>query len=131
VVAVNRPFVEPSVEAISAVDAANRIGSKGRKRRAISDAGWEEVWFENLEKYGIRATREIKETEETLAPAIEPETPEEFPKDAEQFTKLEMKFEEIITAIRKMADDPEKLVESHLGVFVDPAPPGRLLNSQG
>ncbi|MDR3332970.1 MAG: hypothetical protein LBT08_10125 [Synergistaceae bacterium] len=127
----NRPFVEPSVEAISAVDAANRIGSKGRKRRAISDAGWEEVWFENLEKYGIRATREIKETEETLAPAIEPETPEEFPKDAEQFTKLEMKFEEIITAIRKMADDPEKLVESHLGVFVDPAPPGRLLNSQG
>jgi hypothetical protein len=131
VVAVDRPFGELSVDAIDAINAANRIGSKGRKRKAISDTNWEEVWLENLAKYGIRATREVKETDEALSSAFESDSVEDFPQDAGEPAEFKMEFEEMITAIRKMADDPEKLVESHLGVFVDPAPPGRMLNSKG
>jgi hypothetical protein len=131
VVTVGRPFGELSVDAINAINAANRVESKGRKRKAISDANWEEVWLENLAKYGIKATEEVNETAEALASTLESEFVESFPGDADEPASFVMEFDDMITAIRKMADDPEKLVESHLGIFIDPAPPGRMLNSQG
>jgi len=37
----------------------------------------------------------------------------------------------MMSEIRKLTDEPERLMESHLGVFTDPAPPGRVLNSRG
>ena len=33
--------------------------------------------------------------------------------------------------IRRRADEPERLLESHLGIFTEPAPPGKMLDSQG
>ncbi|MDR1482719.1 MAG: hypothetical protein LBI74_08850 [Synergistaceae bacterium] len=127
----NKPFGELSVDAINAINSASRIESKGRKRKAISDANWEEVWLENLAKYGIKAANEVGETAEALAAPPDADSAEDFPGDDAEPTVFEMGFEEMLTAIRKMADDPESLVESHLGVFTDPAPPGRMLNSQG
>ena len=131
VVTVNRPFGELSVDAINALNSANRIESKGRKRKAIPDENWEEVWLENLAKYGIKAAKEVGETAEALASALDADSVEDFPENDGDLEGFEMEFDEMLTAIRKMADDPEKLVESHLGVFTDPAPPGRMLNSQG
>jgi hypothetical protein len=40
-------------------------------------------------------------------------------------------FDEMVAVIRGMILEPEKLLESHLGVFINPAPPGKVLNAEG
>jgi hypothetical protein len=126
-----RTFDEPTTQALNTAINAGRIESKNRKRRAQSDADWKEVWLENLEKFGIRRSGDLNKVDEAQTRRVDPEIANTPAGSVGKLSTTEMKLEEVVSLIRKMADNPEKLLESHLGVFVEPAPPGKLLNSQG
>ncbi|MDR3255031.1 MAG: hypothetical protein LBT31_05650 [Synergistaceae bacterium] len=119
------------IKGVNSQGYANRIESKNRKGKALSDNAWEEVWIENLEKNGLTDVEGLKRTDETHPAKTESSAADDFLSARPDIAVAEIKFEEIILGIRKMADDPEKLFESHLEVFVDPAPPGRVINSRG
>ena len=59
---------------------------------------------------------------------------EEMPDDRTSRGKSLPRADEIdgmMNEIRRLTDEPERLLESHLGIFTEPAPPGKLINSQG
>lgn len=117
--------------AISPVSAARRIENKGRKGKAVPDASWDDVLRESLENVGVNPPKGIKQVEEPTEPIAEMEPPNG--PDLENGLPVgdEPNFEDMIEEIKKMANEPEKLVESHLGVFIEPVQPGKWVNSQG
>jgi hypothetical protein len=123
-----KAFDVPAVKDIDTQNSAGRIVSKNMKDKSQFGASWEEVWLENLDKHGIE---DVKKAADPQPPAAPNEAADGVPLREEKTAIPEMEFQEILTMIRKMADNPEKLFESHLGIFVNPTPPGKLLNSQG
>jgi hypothetical protein len=118
---------------VNSLSSTRRIEKKGRKWGAVHDAAWEEALRENLENVGVVSSAPIRLIEEPETMETMREAPEEVELEAgaELEIKTEEEFAQVIKEIKKMADDPEKLVESHLGIFLDPVPPGKLLNSKG
>jgi hypothetical protein len=108
-----------------------RVEKKGRKWRAVQDPSWDEALRENLEKIGAVAPETIKKTQEFKGNAGE--TPGNFQSahDTELTINSAEDFEKVIDEIKKMADDPEKLVESHIKVFLEPVSNGKWVDSQG
>jgi hypothetical protein len=127
-----QPGGSPLDITITPISPVRPIGAKGRKREATPDMTWREVLLENLQD-GIHVPAiQMKEPDDPVAELGEEVAFEEPPPTRSGITiETKAEFDNIIAEIRKMADEPEKLVLSHLGVFIDPAPPGRLLNSQG
>ncbi|MDR3280669.1 MAG: hypothetical protein LBT23_09150 [Synergistaceae bacterium] len=127
----NRSFDKLPTQAVNTHGDTSRIESKNRKGKAQSDSAWREVWITNLEKYGIGEIEDIKNESEPQSAQIESSSPNDFPIEKRKHKATEEELGEILLAIREMADNPEKLFESHLGIFIDPTPPGKVINSRG
>jgi hypothetical protein len=110
-----------------------RVEKKGRKWRALEDPSWDETFRENLEKVGVKPPEAPKRVEEFNEETREQVHPEELPidRDAELTINSSEDFERVLGEIKKMADDPEKLVESHIKVFIEPVSNGKWIDSQG
>ena len=127
----NRTQVDDLIAAVNAVNELNRVWEKGRKRRVVNDVAWRHALSEYIENGEITITpsaKQIKTAEPYAAPR------EEMPrKRAEQDKPLPNadEIDKIMKTIRKFSDEPERLLESHLGIFTEPAPPGKMLDSQG
>ena len=126
--------VYPALSAVSPVAPARRIERKGKKKGTIL-GNWREIF---LEKLAGGEVAEVLPVENIPAErARNDESHEEPPlviqiRDGKRLTiETEEDFHNVLHMIQRLADDPEKLVESHLNLFIDPAPPGKMLNSQG
>lgn len=113
------------------VSPVRRIERKRKKVRE-GDGVWRDILSETLasepalRSNPVGSLRESSEEDATPQAGQEPEFMGEH-----DFDGSEREFESMIEEIRKMSENPEGLIESHLSVFTDPAPPGKLLNSQG
>jgi hypothetical protein len=118
---------------VNPLSSTRRVEKKGRKWGAVHDANWDEILRENLEKIGAKAPEPVQKIDEAPSAEIMPEAEDGQGQDsaAEIVINNEEDLEKIMKDIKKMADDPEKLVESHLGVFIEPVPNGKWVNSQG
>ncbi|MDR1514687.1 MAG: hypothetical protein LBS45_03250 [Synergistaceae bacterium] len=117
---------------INPVSPVRRVEKKGRKWRAIQDSSWEDTLRENLEKVGVTAPETLKKTEEFRGETQEsPEPSVQRDHETELSINSAEDFEKVIGEIKKMADDPEKLIESHIKVFIEPVSNGRWVDSQG
>ena len=120
------------VPPVGGISPVRRIERKRKKLRE-GDGVWRDVLSETLGSEHIVPPARVEdsrepsevETPEQVEPAL-PELP-----TRRDFDGSEHEFKRMIDEIRKMSDDPEGLMESHLSIFTDPAPPGKLLNSQG
>jgi hypothetical protein len=108
-----------------------RVEKKGRKWRALEDPSWDEALKEHLEKIGASAPEALKKNEDLKVKTSEAPAGYEREQGTELCINSEEDFDKIIDEIKKMADDPEKLVESHIKVFTEPVSNGKLLDSQG
>jgi hypothetical protein len=118
---------------VNPVSPIRRVEKKGRKWRELPDTSWEEMLRENLEKVGVNPPEPPLKVEEFQGGGLEGEKAEEVPLGREAVLTIdsEEEFERVLDDIKKMADDPEKLVESHLKVFIEPVFNGKWVNSQG
>jgi hypothetical protein len=126
--------VYPAPNLIAPIEPARRIERKGKKKSTIL-GNWREIFLEKLAEADMTEVVTVESVRGEEAQSSEPR--EESPlivrmRDGKRLTiETEEDFRNVLGMIRKFADDPEKLVESHLNLFTDPAPPGRMLNSQG
>ncbi|MDR0648695.1 MAG: hypothetical protein LBF92_05115 [Synergistaceae bacterium] len=122
----------PSDFSIIPVTPLRRVEKKGRKWRAVPDASWDEAFRENLEKVGVSAPEALRKTEEFRGGADDAAL-WDAPRDqgAELTIESAEDFEKVIGEIKRMADEPEKLIESHIKVFIEPVSNGRWVDSQG
>jgi hypothetical protein len=124
-----RPNVSQAAGAVSEV---NRVRQKGRKREVASDAAWSDALAESMGSAKAAESPALEERvcaveeviREEAAGPVSGETSSRGRGDAEALDSM-------MKEIRRMAEEPEKLLESHLGVFTEPAPPGKILNSRG
>ena len=121
---------------VNPLSSTRRVEKKGRKWGAVHDTNWDEILRENLEKIGANAPEQVKQVkivDEAPSAEIMPETEDDHGHDldADIVINNEEDLEKIMKDIKKMADEPEKLGESHLGVFIEPVPNGKWVNSQG
>jgi hypothetical protein len=118
---------------VNPLSSTRRVEKKGRKWGAVHDTNWDEILRENLEKIGANAPEPVKKVDEAPSAEVVSESGDDqgHSLDAEITINNEEDFENIIKDIKRMADDPEKLIESHLGVFLEPVPNGKWVNSQG
>ncbi|MDL2263338.1 hypothetical protein LJC31_01655 [Synergistaceae bacterium OttesenSCG-928-I11] len=126
--------VYPALNGIAPIAPARRIERKGKKKGTIL-GNWREIFLEKLAGVDIA---EVLPVEDVRAEqAKKDESYDEPPliiqvRDGKRLTiETEEDFQNVLHMIQRLADDPEKLVESHLNLFTDPAPPGKMLNSQG
>jgi hypothetical protein len=130
--AVDRHGDEASGIFINPVSPTRRVEKKGRKWRTVQDPSWDEALRENLENVGVTAPEMFKKTEEFRGETREsPEQVVRRDREAELSINSAEDFEKVIGEIKKMADEPEKLVESHIKVFIEPVSNGRWVDSQG
>ncbi|MDR1019200.1 MAG: hypothetical protein LBL73_00445 [Synergistaceae bacterium] len=123
----------PSDFFINPITPLRRVEKKGRKWRAVPDASWDETLRENLEKIGASAPEALKKTEEPKGEADDA-SPWNAPQNQgaeELMINSAEDFEKVIGEIKKMADEPEKLIESHIKVFIEPVSNGKWVDSQG
>ena len=119
------------IAAVNAVNELNKVWEKGRKRRMVNDVAWRHALSEYMEHGDIaitKNTRQVKAPDAYAAPREDP------PGDRGVSDKPLPEAKEIdgmMSEIRRLTDEPERLLESHLGIFTEPAPPGRMLDSQG
>ena len=128
----NRTQVDDLIAAVSAADELNKIWEKGRKRRVVNDVAWRHALSEYMENGEIanitQGTKSVAMAEPYIVPS------EDIPLDRADRDKPLLSTEAIdgmMDEIRKFIDEPERLLESHLGIFTEPAPPGKMLDSQG
>ena len=119
------------IAAVNAVNELNRVWEKGRKRRLVNDVAWRRALSEYIqqEEMAISSdTHRARAPEPSVMPGREGlrDLPE---RDEPLLEAGEVRV--MMREIRKLTEEPERLLESHLGVFTDPAPPGRMLNSSG
>ena len=129
--AYNRTQVDDLIAAVSAADELNKVWEKGRKRRAVNDVAWKNALSEFMENGEIAITpdtKQVKAAEPYAAPRED--LPRERMERKEPLPRPD-EIEGILKEIRKFTDEPERLLESHLGIFTEPAPPGKTLDSQG
>jgi hypothetical protein len=119
--------------AVSPISSTRRVEKKGRKWNDVQDLAWEETLRENLEKVGVKASEALKNVDEFQSGRVALDVPGDVPVVlGDRLTiNSEEEFETVIKDIRKLADNPEKLVESHLKVFIEPVANGKWVNSQG
>lgn len=122
---------ESSTRAVPPVSKSTRVETKRRKGRAVRDPRWEDALRENIA--GVDASSERRGEEEqnprekTEGQAETTRTP--LQNDEQRGRKED--FEALIEEIKKMADHPEKLLDSHSSIFTEPVPPGKWVDSQG
>lgn len=119
---------------VNPISPTRRVEKKGRKLGTLEDTSWEEVLRENLEKEGVSAPEALKLPPEDVQSAHVAEVVEVAEKrdySAKLTINSEEEFKQVLEEIKKMADEPEKLVESHLGVFIEPVLSGKWVNSSG
>jgi hypothetical protein len=119
---------------VNPLSPTRRVEKKGRKWKPVHDESWEEILRENLETMGAPEAEPAKKAGGIAEDGGASQAPAETPlpeRNAEFAINSEADFERVIMDIKKMADEPEKLVESHLGVFIEPVQPGKWINSQG
>jgi hypothetical protein len=119
---------------VNPVSPTRRVEKKGRKWSSPHDTSWEEVLREKLEKEGVSAPEAVKlpdDAQPVLVVDVQESPGEKHDHSAKLTINSEEEFLKVIDDIKKMADDPEKLVESHLGVFIEPVPAGKWVNSTG
>ena len=127
----NRTQVDDLVAAVNAVNELNKVWEKGRKRRAVNDVAWRHALSEYMENGDIAITpgaNKMKAAESFAAPGDD--MPGERVKRDKPLPRAD-EIDAIMKEIRKFIDEPERLLESHLGIFTEPAPPGKMLDSQG
>lgn len=107
-----------------------RRAKKKRRGEDALAAPWCEALAQVLDAPTVIPADEVGA--ERDASCERPDTPSDLPHAAEKL-KIDSAadFDRALGEIRKMADEPERLMESHLNVFLDPAPPGRLLSAKG
>ncbi len=126
--------VYPALNAISPVAPTWRIERKGKKKGTIL-GNWREIFLEKLAGVDIAEVLPVEDVHPEEA--RQDESHDEPPliiqiRDGKRLiVETEEDFQNVLLMIQKLADDPEKLVESHLNLFIAPAPPGKMLNSQG
>lgn len=124
----------PTLDAIAPLSPVRRIERKSKKKESII-GGWREIFLEKLAAAGLSSSITIEDAS-TVA-----DLPEDVRDDlpviisSQSGTKILIESEEdlqlVLRVIKRMSDDPEQLFESHLNLFIEPAPPGKVLNSQG
>lgn len=121
--------IPPEIQSESGVSAyrVKRIRRKDRVRPLGEDSEWEEVLKENLETVNVDAPAAVRNEP---APPVS-QTEREEPPPVRRSVGEQPEPEELMRQIRTLADDPEKLLESHLGIFTAPVSNGKLLNSKG
>ena len=127
----NRTQVDDLIAAVNAVNELNKVWEKGRKRRSVNDVAWRHALSEYIENGEIVITPDAKRVK-----AMEPDAPandDMLPSRAERDKPLPRadEIDGMMKEIRKFTEEPERLLESHLGIFTEPAPPGKMLDSQG
>jgi hypothetical protein len=129
----NRTQADDLIAAVNAVNAVNKVSKKGRKRASVNDVAWKEALSENMEREGLEPIATKREETSTVeAPAITRQ--DDFPGDKTYRDKMALDantIDDMMKEIRRLSDEPEKLLESHLSVFTEPAPPGKTLDSSG
>ena len=127
----NRTQVDDLIAAVNAVNELNKIWETGRKRRVVNDVAWRHALSEYMENGNIAITTGVKNME-VVEPYAVPG--DDMPGERMERDKPLPGADEIdgmMKEIRKFTDEPERLLESHLGIFTEPAPPGKMLDSQG
>lgn len=124
----------PALNAIAPVVPTHRVERKGKKKGIIL-GNWREIFLEKLAGADVA---EVLPVEDVRAEQVQKDEAYDDPpliiqiRDGKRLTiETEEDFQNVLHMIQRLADDPEKLVESHLNLFIDPAPPGKMLNSQG
>ena len=127
----NRTQVDDLVAAVNAVKELNKAWEKSKKHRAVDDVAWKHALSEYIDGEAMTITPHLKQMN-----AAEPhvarrrETAAERPAPKKPLPAAD-EIDGLMKEIRKFTDEPERLLESHLGIFTEPAPPGKMLNSQG
>ncbi|MDR1915872.1 MAG: hypothetical protein LBQ58_04770 [Synergistaceae bacterium] len=116
---------------VSDASEVNRVKKKGRKRGVVSDLAWKDALTESMEGMRIDAPESVEDRAESVKEVYRDESPDSGLRENTHTEGRKVEFDAMMKEIRKMAEDPEKLLESHLGVFTEPAPPGKILDSQG
>ncbi|GHV27138.1 hypothetical protein FACS1894167_01630 [Synergistales bacterium] len=108
--------------------------SKDKRMHSQRDIDWNEIWLENLRKFGVSPAETAKPDETNsvfMNDGTDMAVNREVDSDRAPVKHSAADFDEMVAIIRGMILEPEKLLESHLGVFIEPAPPGKVLNAQG
>jgi hypothetical protein len=120
------------IVAVQASGAAVKVWQKGRKRAIVNDVAWREALAENMQRENVSpvALKSGGADASRKPERLTPQPQDDFaPRGGSELEGTSL--ESILRRIRSLSDDPEKLLESHLGIFIEPAPPGKVLNSQG
>lgn len=118
---------------IAPVIPVRRVERKGSKK-GTDVSSWREIFMDKLRKGGVAPVEPVDEIFSDETAVVAPEEPLSvmvIPPGEKLSIDSKEDFERVILMIRRMADNPEKLIESHLNLFTAPAPPGKMLNSAG
>ncbi|MDR3075977.1 MAG: hypothetical protein LBU26_01650 [Synergistaceae bacterium] len=127
----NQTQADDLIAAVNAANALNKVWEKGRKRRSVNDVAWSHALSEYIENEDIAVTPALsgaKSPEQYAAP--KDDAPGERALHGRDLPDAD-EINSMMNEIRRLTDEPERLLESHLGIFTEPAPPGKMLDSQG
>jgi ribosomal protein L31E len=128
----NRTQADDLIAAVNAVNAMNKVVDKGRKGRSVNDVEWRRALSEHMGREDVTITPQLEEArmpETYAAPRGDDTSNDRMARDKPLPAADEIN--NMMEEIRRLTDEPERLLESHLGIFTEPAPPGRMLNSRG
>lgn len=123
------------IDAIAPLSPVRRIERKGKKKSPTLGS-WREIFMEKLAGVGLASVVSVEESsadDVSVDDGLRPE-PAVTLRSADGRTivvETEEDFRRVLAMIQHLADDPIMLLESHLNLFIDPAPPGKVLNSAG
>lgn len=123
----------PMIDVVNPLSPVRRIERKGRKKETLL-GGWREIFLEKLSGVGLSGVIMV---ENATMNSVGGDAPTDSPvvlkgmSGAQLVIETEEQFEQVLSWIKSMADDPERLFECHLNLFIDPVPPGKLLNNSG
>lgn len=122
---------ESSTRAVPPVSGPARVETKRRKGRVVPDPLWEEALRDNIEGVDALSGRRGEEGQNPEEKAERNVPAARASVQDDERDKREEDFEALIEEIKKMADNPEKLMDSHSAVFTEPVRPGKWVDSQG
>lgn len=122
-----------SIEAVLPLGPVRRIERKGKKRSPTLGS-WREIFMEKLAGVDLAGLFSVDDVPGN-SKGEEQRTEQAFvirnTGGASIVVETEEDFQNVLIMIQRFADDPERLIESHLNLFIEPAPPGKVLNSAG
>lgn len=125
-----------ALDAVVPLSPVRRIERKGKKKSTILGE-WREIFMEKLAGVDMTGVMTVESVDSSKKSAA---VDEQFAEPAlviraADGTRLVIEtqedFERVLVLIQRLADEPERLLESHLNLFIEPAPPGKVLNSAG